>query len=194
MNDPWGKTGPWPQQQSQALGDFASAGFTKLPNPVDSDSVYPSAWDALSQDEVLALWEGLKTQLSEVKTKEMELRKYVVKRAFPAPTEGTNKVKLGGGYELKAGIKFDYKLIGTNEQIEECLDRIALIGNEGAFIGSRLVTWSADFHKTEYTSLLEASKAGSKFATEIVTEINKVLQIDDAAPTLAIVEPRKGKK
>lgn len=170
------------------MSDWSSA-----PN-VWSAPTPTNPWDALSQDEVLLKWDDLKKDLAKVKADEMEMRKYVVKRGFPQAEEGTNTLELGNGYSLKAVITFNYKLIGTNEQIEEALDRISLICNEGSFIANKLITWTPNFHKSEYKDLQDAAKAGSQFATQIITEINKVLQIDDAAPKLEIKEPSKRKK
>lgn len=148
--------------------------------------------DALSRDEVLVKWQDTKDLLAQAKEAEMEMRKYVVSRAFPQATEGVNTVELGNGYELKAGVKFNYTLDTDNSKVEEALDKIATIGNQGSFIADRLVSWSASFKLTEYRTL--CLPEASEEEKQIKAVIDSVLTITDAAPTLEIKEPKKAKK
>src|ERR1700733_10667740 len=76
------------------------------PQPINRQQPPVNPWDALNQDQLLMLWDGKKKALFDVKKAEMELRKYIVSRAFPSATEGTNTLELGNGYSLKAGVKF----------------------------------------------------------------------------------------
>lgn len=202
MNDPWSTVGQWSQQgqgfqqqPNNVAAKEASNSVEQVLNQqtiVDADN--PMAkYDAMDQDQVLLVWDDLKKKLTAIKADEMTMRKYVVKRAFPNANEGTNKVPLGNGYELKAGVKFNYKISGTNDEVEAALDAIALKGNEGSFIASQIITWSAEFHESKYKELVEADEAGSIFAKEMLKEINKILTITDAAPTLEIKEPKKKK-
>ena len=148
--------------------------------------------DAMSKDDVLLAWQNSKNNLEAAKVDEMEWRKYVVKRAFPDGHEGTNKQELGNGYELKAKIKYSYKLDKDNKKIWDALDRIAKIGNRGAFIAERLVSWNPNFLLSEYRPLLE-EKDESPEAMAILKEISSFLTITEAAPELEIKEP-KGKQ
>lgn len=145
--------------------------------------------DLLTQDQVLFTWQQLKEQLAKAKEAELEYRKYVVKRAFPQATEGTNTVELNNGYALKAVVKHNYKLL-NNEVVENCLDRIAKIGNQGSFIADRLVSWSPSFLLTEYRAL---QKEDTEETKEILKICHEMLIIDEAAPTVDIKAP-KGKK
>lgn len=146
-------------------------------------------WDDKSQDEVLLEWGKRKTILAVAKEREMEFRKYVVNRAFPEKHEGTNTLELGKGYELKANVKFNYKL-ADNDVVEKTLEEIAVIGNRGKFIADRLVSWTPNFLLTEYRQLQEDEKAGSAEAKNILKLVEKMLTIDDAAPELKIKEPK----
>lgn len=148
--------------------------------------------DTMSRDELLMKWEGIKKELSDLKEKEQEFRKYIVKRAFPDAKEGMNNQDLGNGYTLKAGVKYNYKL-AENKKVEACLDRIAKVGNQGEFIAERLVSWTPNFLLTEYRNLQEQEKDGSKDAKAILAIVNEMLTVDTAMPTLEIKEP-KGKK
>lgn len=164
------------------------------PQPNYADAVSKNPLDALNQDELLMKHLALKEQLEKIKNEEMTLRKYIVDRVFPNKTEGVNTVALGNGFEAKATVKFNYKL-ADNKVVESCLDRIALIGNQGAFIAERLVSWHPTFLVTEYRVLQEEAKEGSDVAAQILKIVNdELLTIDDAAPTFAIKEPKKGKK
>lgn len=154
-------------------------------------STQANPWDALSQDELLVKHIALKEAVDKAKEAEMELRKYIVKRAFPEKKEGMNTLELGNGYQLKATVKFNYNL-ADNDTVEKTLDKIAKIGNEGTFIAQRLVGWTPSFHLTEYRNLLEAAPS-SAVAQEILAAIGEMLIINEAAPTLEIKEPKKKK-
>lgn len=148
--------------------------------------------DKLSRDEILMIWQCAKDNLALAKEHEMEMRKYVVSRAFPVPEEGTNTLELGNGYQLKANVKFNYNLL-DNKTVEDTLDRIARIGNQGVFIAERLVSWQPSFLLTEFRKLEKEADDGSNEAKLILKECHKMLEIKDAAPTLAIKEPKAKK-
>lgn len=90
----------------------------------------------IPQDEVtqedLAAWYKKAEELSKLKVEEMLLRKRIFKHFFPEPREGTNKVELGGGYELSVTHVIDRKidpalllaLQGQFQQAEIPLDRL----------------------------------------------------------------------
>jgi len=122
----------------------------------------------------------------------MDLRKYIVKREFPKPQEGTNTKELGQGYQLKSVIKYNYNL-SSNDIVEKCLDHISALGNEGPFIADRLVSWKPSFLITEYRDLCERKDKGDASAIKILNIVNEMLTISEAAPTLEIKSP-KGKK
>lgn len=145
--------------------------------------------DALNQDALLMLHKQMQDDLSSLKAKELELRKYIVNRAFPKKEEGTNTLELGNGYELKAVVKYNYKL-ADNDIVEKTLQLIAESSNEGPFIADRLVSWTPNFLKTEYTKLQEDAERGSESAKKILKLTEIMLEITDAAPTLTIKEPK----
>lgn len=161
-------------------------------NPWPSNPTPASPWDSMNEDALLMLWQQTKTDIETAKEKEMELRKYIVKREFPKAQEGMNTKELGNGFELKAGVKFNYNL-ADNDIVEQCLNHIASLGNEGPFIADRLVGWAPSFKLTEYRLLCEAKDKGDERATSILNIVNKMLTITEAAPELKIKEP-KGKK
>ena len=146
-------------------------------------------YDALDQDALLMLHKQMQDDLTTLKAKELELRKYIVSRAFPKADEGTNTLSLGNGYELKAVVKYNYKL-ADNDIVEKTLQLIAESSNEGPFIADRLVSWTPNFLKTEYTKLQEDAERGSESAKKILKLTEIMLEITDAAPTLTIKTPK----
>lgn len=148
-----------------------------------------------NQDGMLMLWQKSKELLNQYKETEMDYRKICAAFLVPEKTEGTTNVELGSGYVAKVVTKYNYKLPSNNDKIWETLEKISAIGNEGKFIADRLVSWTPNFLKTEYTTLQEEADKGSQQAKDILAIVNTdLLTITEAAPTLAIVEPKAKKK
>lgn len=158
--------------------------------PTEVKIIPKNPWDTLDRDQLLVLWAEKQQALAKAKSDEMDLRKYIVGRAFPEAKEGINTLELGNGYQLKAGVKLNYKLM-DNDIVEKTLDKIEKIGNEGKFIADRLVSWTPNFLLTEYRNLTTSAEAGSTIAQEILACVGEMLIVEDAAPTLAIKEPKK---
>lgn len=165
-----------PTQQPWPVADKLQAPI----KPVEPES---SPYDAMTQDQVLMKWNELKKAVETAKEAEMDMRKYIVKRAFPDPNEGTNKAELGMGYGLKAVVKYNYKLKGDVDKIDSIIDKLAAIDNEGSFIADRLFKWSATLSVSEYKILDPKYK-------KVVDEI---VEVTEAAPTLEITEPKAKK-
>ena len=146
-------------------------------------------FDSMSRDQLLVLWNNLTSTLETVKKNEMELRKYIVAREFPNKKEGINSVQLGNNYVLKTTIKFNYRL-DDNKKVEEGLDKIALIGNQGKFIAERLISWKPNLVLKEFRDLQKEVDEGSLEAKEILKIVNSFLTISDATPILTISEPK----
>jgi len=149
-------------------------------------------WDAMSEDQLLLEWQAKKQAIETAKAEEMDLRKYIVAREFPKPSEGMNTKDLGNGYQLKAAVKYNYNL-ADNDTVEATLEKLSKLGNSGSAIADRLVSWKPNFLLTEYRQLCEDKEKGSQFAVQALDVINDMLTITEAAPTLEIKEP-KGKK
>jgi len=176
-NNGWG-TGPsWPSPEAQHIP----------PNPGPSNP-----WDAMNEDQLLLLWDDMKKAIETAKQAELELRKYIVNREFPKKQEGTNKKELGAGYSLKAVVKYNYKC-DDNDKVEDGLNKLSNLGNEGAFIADRLISWTPNFLLREYRQLQEDAEKGSNFAKQALDIVNTFITITEAAPTLEIVEPKKKK-
>lgn len=163
----------------------------KSVEPMVAPEAPPSAnpWDSMNEDQLLMLHNKMQDELVILKAQELDLRKYIVNRAFPQKEEGTNTKELGNGYELKAVVKYNYKL-ADNDVVEKTLQEIAKVGNDGPFIADRLVGWTPNFLKTEYNKLQDDAAAGNENAKAILKLTEKMLTITDAAPTLTIKEPK----
>ena len=150
-------------------------------------------WDNMNEDALLLEWQASKDAIERAKVYEMDLRKYIVKREFPKPTEGMNNKDLGNGYVLKAAIKYNYNL-ADNDTVEATLEKLSKLGNAGSAISDRLVSWKPNFLLTEYRQLQEDKEKGSQFANQALDIINSMLTITEGAPTLEIKEPKAKKK
>lgn len=149
----------------------------------------------LNRDGLLMLHKRSKEQLDYWKEEEMMLRKIAVVELVPAKTEGTTNVELGNGFKAKVVNKYNYKLNSDNDKIWSCLDRVSKVGNQGAFIAERLVSWHASFLKEEYNILIDEASKGDQSAIEILKIVNnELITITEAAPTLDIIEPKASKK
>ncbi len=161
--------------------------------PWPSNPTPSNPWDALSNDDILLLWDKKKKAIETAKEEELELRKYIVKREFPKPNEGMNNKELGAGYVLKAGVKFNYNL-ADNDIVESCLEKLSAMGASGSAIADRLVSWKPNFLLTEYRQLVEDKEKGSQFASTALSVIGEMLTITEAAPTLEIKAPKSKEK
>jgi hypothetical protein len=146
----------------------------------------------LDNNGILMLWTNVKKQLDEVKADEMELRKITVKLFVPKPTEGTNHVDLGGGYDLKAVTAFEYQLDKDLDKVSEAQAEIANLSNEGAEIAEKLFKWTADLVLSEYR-LLEQYAPDFNHIQQIKNIVDRVLTKKEKAPQLEVKEP-KGKR
>lgn len=157
--------------------------------PIGINPTPSSPYDAMSNDQLLLEWDRLKKNVELAKEAELDLRKYIVKREFPKPNEGINTLELGGGYQLKAGVKYNYNL-ADNDTVEACLEKISGLGNAGSAIADRLVSWKPHFLLSEFRQLQEDKEKGSKFANDALDLISEMLTITEAAPTLEIKSPK----
>lgn len=160
--------------------------------PKSNNSTPSNPWDSMNEDQLLMLWQQKKEAIEQAKTAEMDLRKYVVSRAFPQKQEGVNNRDLGNGYTLKANVKFNYNL-ADNDTVEATLEKLSNLGNAGSAISDRLVSWKPNFLLTEYRQLVEDKEKGSQFASTALNIITEMLTITEAAPTLEIKAPKEKK-
>lgn len=143
------------------------------------------------RDRLLSVWEAAKDTLARAKESEMEARTAVTKFAFPTPKEGMNNLPLNNGYTLKMGHKLNYNITAPNAKIEEAEDAAEKIGNEGAFLFERAITWEPKFSLSEYRKIEEGAKEGLPTHTKVKALVDSLLEIKPGAPSLEIKEPKK---
>ena len=134
-------------------------------------------FEGMTRDAQLLTWDATQKQLTALKAREMEMRKYIVEsnsQGIDADIIGTQNVDLGNGWKLKAVIKDTYTLDKDNDKVEAALDKL------DDWQADRLVKWSARMVKKEYDELTEAQRAA----------FNDVVTIKRAAPTLTLVPPK----
>lgn len=145
------------------------------------------------RDKLLNEWLDAQKALTKAKDEEMKLRKQIVADIIQAkPGEkGTRNFELNAGYKLKAVLKLNYKL--NNDEVDATLDRIEKLGDEGKFIVDRIVKFKPELSVTEYNSLNDRAANGDVMAKAFIKELNKILTIEDASPSLELVEPKAKK-
>jgi hypothetical protein len=172
--------------------DTNTQGWTQTP-PAELIKGTPE-WFAV-RDAMLGDWEQSKRALEAAKNAEMELRKQVVQFNFSREKlEGTERVDLANGWQLKAVKKLNYNLVAPVEgvtvvdAVDLVLTEIEGISPEGKFIAERLVKWTPELSLSEYRKLDDLPN-GKAFKQAI----DKVIETKEGAPTLELVPP-KGQK
>lgn len=188
MTDPWSNVKPPSPWSAPAAPQSVAAIAAVTDNPLHQ------MYGHMDKDTLLLEWQKSKDAIEVAKEAEMNMRKYIVQRAFPEKKEGMNTMELGNGYQLKAAVKYNYNL-AENKIVEACLDKIEKIGNQGAFIAERLVSWKPSFLLTEYRELERSAKEDKDpTAIKILEVVSEMLTVSEAAPTLDIKAPKEKKK
>ena len=134
-------------------------------------------FEHMARDAQLLTWDALQKQLTTLKSREMEMRKYIVEsnsQGIDAGVVGTQNVDLGNGWKLKAVIKDTYTLDADNDKVEAALDKLE------DWQADRLVKWSPRMLKREYDELTDAQR----------DTFNDVVTIKRTSPTLSLVAPK----
>jgi hypothetical protein len=147
-----------------------------------------SGVDETISKRLIAQWDEAKAILERAKNSEMEARLMVGNYMFPLAgrKEGVNNEELSDGRVAKLGHKVNYKLKGDNDKIDEVIERCEGIGNEGAFLIERIISWEAKFSAGEYKKL----EADNPTHQKVKKEIDTILEISNGTPSLEIREPK----
>lgn len=164
-------------------------------NPTRFASIGP-----VTRDDILMKHSQVQGELAALKEKELLYRtaSALILTTFSDKKEGVVNVELGQGYVAKVGLKRNYNLISRDEKInkldavDNVIDEMAKVGNEGSFIAERMFKWSVDISTGEYHKLEEAAKTSAD-AKKLLDLVNNVLEIKDATPTLEIKAPKDKK-
>jgi len=128
--------------------------------------------------EDLAAWSTLRDELAAVKAKEILMRDKIYKGLFQAPTEGTNTIGVGLGWQLKAVRNIDRKIdLGVLQ---------AMATPDGPLVkaGIRaddLIKWTPELNLKAYRTL----------TAEQAAVFDNCLTIKDGTPTVSLVAPKE---
>lgn len=138
-------------------------------------------FNTASNDDLILEWQYLKTEMDRLKAREVETRNEIVKRFFSRDTdkEGTVNHELGRGYKLKAVFKKSYGFTNTDD-LNVALDKLEDQSPEFKLLAERLVSWKPTLSVSEYKKLPDDFRA----------EIDNVIVIKSAQPTIELVEPK----
>lgn len=139
----------------------------------------------MDRDGALRAWQQAKANLDAALATERELRFAAFGLAFPQPQEGTNTIELGGGWQCKGQMKYNYVLTKDLARLQAVIGQMAQMGEgEGKFIASRIIKWEPDLVLSEYRKLPEPYKR----------TIHEVLTIKPGMPSIEIVNSADNKK
>ena len=134
---------------------------------------------------LIASWEQARIAAGQWKEREMELRKLIVSRAFPAPKVGTQSVFVTGG-KLTLMHKLTYTL-GDAASVSEAVGLVRMLG--GSHYAERIIQQKPQLNVTFFKSLPTHLQ---KLLTDPAPNTEQpALTIKDAAPylTAAMSEP-----
>lgn len=134
----------------------------------------------VTMDDLVA-WEACKAELAKLKSKEALLRNRIFGHFFPNPVEGTNKVPLAQGWQLKATYSFTRKYdVGMLTAATEKGGRFIAEG----FDVNPLVDWVPELNMKNYRALPDTQRK----------LLEEVLIIKPGMPQMEIVLPAAAKK
>lgn len=135
----------------------------------------------VSNDNLVTGWNDLKEQMNRLKAQELEMRNEITSRFFSrdADKEGVVNHELGRGWKLKATFKKTYSFTNTND-LNAALDKLEDQSPEFKLLAERLVGWTPKLSVSEY----------KKLPDDFRKEIDSVIVIKNAQPTIELVEPK----
>ncbi len=141
------------------------------------------------RDRLLSAWEASKDVLTRAKETEMSDRTAFADFAFPVTERksGVNKLDLNHGYVAKLGHKVNYKIVASNQAVEDAEEIAPKLGNEAQFLFERIITWEAKFSVGEYNKLDTVNSAEHKKVKELV---DTLIEVSNGTPSLEIVAPK----
>jgi hypothetical protein len=120
----------------------------------------------------LQVWYGKKQELANLKASEVLLRKDMATFYFPSPNVGTNRLDIGGGYDLKLVFKYNISVD------EAAVDQVTAAQiKKHKLPWEELFVYKPSLVRGVYDALTEDQR---KF-------VDKLLNIKDATPDLDIV-------
>lgn len=146
------------------------------------------------RDQMIMQWQQAKAAADSAIALERDLRATIVANAWPVGKRkvGTNNLDLGNGVTLKGVLALTYKLDSADDSARTYAaeEAIEALGNEGAFIASRLIKWKPELSVSEYKALETEGQYANATHVKIKAIIDEVLTISDASPQVSVVYPK----
>jgi hypothetical protein len=98
----------------------------------------PEDLHVLQPTELLATWAHLSKQLKFIKNLENVGRTLCIQRFYPENFKASSELNLGNGYSLVAVKRLNYKIDADIDQVEEIIEAMCLVHDQGAQIAGRL--------------------------------------------------------
>lgn len=145
--------------------------------PMEGISMTPEYLATLSNNDLLAAWNTLKTQLDNMKNLELFARNLCVdKFSNPAIFEGTSSTDIGNGYKLVIIKKLNYKLSSNGEAVNNVKD---LMKQQGIDFG-RFFKSKEELVVKEYKDTTDVNRG----------VLSSIVTISPATPFLEIKAPK----
>lgn len=125
----------------------------------------------------LEVWYALQAELTELKAKEMTLRKKLFAHFFPNPIEGTNKVPMNAGWVMLS----KYPITRTVDK--GLLTTMTPQLREAGINVDDVIRWKPELAVTVYRKLTE----------EQIHLVDQCLEIKPGSPSLELVAPKEKK-
>lgn len=128
---------------------------------------------------ILTEWEQAETQLQHFKALELKLRnEYVAVATDPNKLTGTQNIDLPNGYKATVVKKQNYNV--NQQMVNDALDKMENISEEGKLLAERLIKWKAELSKTEY----------DKLPNQYKVIIDTCITVTPGTPSLEIKAPK----
>lgn len=153
--------------------------------PTAAALLKPVWTETLTKEQILQKWLDAKKVLDDAKDLEMQMRNAVV-AAFPfteGAKEGTHRVDLANGWQLKVVLKQNYNLNKDTDKALTAYENAGATDVEKALradLTERLVKWKPTLSISEYRNLDAAA----------LKALEPVLTITDGSPALELIEPK----
>lgn len=131
------------------------------------------------KDALIQRWLDSKDALEKSKELENQLRLQVLEACIEnVPEKGTINYELGNGYKLKFEFRQNVRL--DQSKVDDVIDKLERIGQDGKFIADRLFKMKAELSITEYNQLNDKMR---KLVDNIITK-------SPATPALTFIPPK----
>lgn len=102
-----------------------------------------------TRDDYIREWQQAATVAKQWADYERKLRDFIVSNAFPGKEIGTHRVDLGGGFNLKVALGYNYTV--DHNMIDACLDMVRR-EPDGLIAADAIIKWNPSLVLAEYAA------------------------------------------